>query len=64
VILRIPDDLPECPQCGSPVRQAERVSVSARVEPCGHFVAAETFQPAHIEEPLGQALVTDGGDGR
>ncbi|WP_251342444.1 hypothetical protein [Haloplanus halophilus] len=53
--------LPECPQCGESIRQAERIGVSAFVEPCGHFVAADVLQPAHVDESLQETLVADGG---
>jgi len=53
--------LPECPQCGLAIRQAERVGCSAVVEPCGHVIAAEVLCPAHVEASIGQELVGDGG---
>lgn len=53
--------LPECPQCGESIRQAERVGVSAFVKPCWHFVAAVIPQPAHVDESLQETLVADGG---
>jgi len=54
-------DLPECPQCGVAIRQAERVGVSAAVEPCGHFIPAEFFAPRHVETGVARGLVADGG---
>jgi len=58
------DVLPECPQCGLAIRQAERVGCSAVVEPCGHVIAAEVLCPAHAEAELGRELVADGGVSR
>lgn len=54
-------DLPECPQCGFAIRQAERVGVSAHVQPCGHFIPADFFEPTHVETSVGRELVADGG---
>lgn len=53
--------LPECPQCGAAIRQAERVGVSAAVEPCGHFIPAEFFRPSSVEAGVERELVADGG---
>lgn len=55
MIYSIPEDLPECPQCGEPIRQAERFDVSAFVEPCGHFIAAEVLRPAHVDDQFAAA---------
>jgi hypothetical protein len=53
--------LPDCPQCGTAIRQAERIGVSAAVEPCGHFIPAEFFKPSHVEASVDHELVADGG---
>ena len=53
--------LPDCPQCGTTIRQAERIGVSAAVEPCGHFIPAEFFRPSTVETGVQQELVADGG---
>ena len=53
--------LPDCPKCGTTIRQAERIGVSAAVEPCGHFIPAEFFKPGHVEAGVQQELVADGG---
>jgi hypothetical protein len=53
--------LPDCPQCGTTIRQAERIGVSAAVEPCGHFIPAEFFRPSTVEAGVQQELVADGG---
>jgi hypothetical protein len=53
--------LPDCPQCGTTIRQAERIGVSAAVEPCGHFIPAEFFKPSHVESGVQHELVADGG---
>lgn len=61
----IPDaSLPDCPQCGTTIRQAERVGVSAAVEPCRHFIPAEFFKPRHVESAVAKELVADGGSER
>jgi hypothetical protein len=53
--------LPDCPQCGRAIHRAERIGVSAVVEPCGHVICAEFFRPSHIEAGVRQELVADGG---
>lgn len=38
--------LPECPQCARPVQQTTKINPTTAVaEPCGHYVAADVFEP-------------------
>jgi hypothetical protein len=53
--------LPDCPQCGRAIHRAERIGVSAVVQPCGHVIPAEFFRPSHIDAGVRQELVADGG---
>lgn len=48
MIISIPEDLPECPRCGTPIKHARRVGSNARLQPCGHYVAETVLRPDHI----------------
>lgn len=43
MIYTIPDDLPDCPRCGIPIRAAIRAGMSAHLQPCDHYVAETTL---------------------
>lgn len=60
--FEIPDDLPECPQCGRAIRAASRVGLSAHLRPCDHIVPEDVLKPSHVDEiDDGERAIADGG---
>lgn len=61
MIFSIPEDLPECPRCGTPIKHARCVGPHAFLQPCGHYVAETVLRPEHLSPDV---LTADGGEQR